>query len=181
MSTATVGPPMFYEVRILTRYAVYVAGVWNTYRAIRLSTLDLIAWCGQQLEDPDNPFCESKEYDAVYASIQVTVEEICSSVTYHIHSDLLSLITNIELSPPSRTIGGLFLIWPLFVACCCGPIVPARHREWMKRKLRYIGTSVGLSQANSLADAADDPKVYKDRFFIAARGHLFMWSGSMFC
>lgn len=160
---------------------MHVACVWNTYRAVRLSILDLIAWCGQQLEDPENLFEGSQEHRAARDAAQVEVEDICSSFAYHIHGDRLEAVTNATVLLPPRATGGLFLIWPLFVGCASRTVVSRSRKAWMRDKLQYIGRSMGLSQAASLAEAADDAEVYRKRFSIAAQGHLFLWSGSMFC
>jgi hypothetical protein len=158
---------------------VYVAAVWNTYRTTLLRLCDVIAQCGQYLETDALRYRNTEEYQSLHLDARRTAEAICSSVAYHINNDWVNHITNANLHPSPKALGGLLLIWPLYGGSILS-IVPNVHRSWMRRRLRSIGVSMGLAQATVLADTVDlwrstDP--FKP--LIIAQGQIFMWSASM--
>lgn len=174
---------------------VYIAAVWNTYRTTLLRLYDLITQCGEYLETEASPFHATEEYQSLRQQAQKAAEDICSSIAYHINSDWLSsLPLSLPLSLCSTTattscthqskipkaLGALFLIWPLYGGSVLS-IVPTELRAWMRRKLRSLGTTMGLAQASVLADTVDlwkrtDPH----KTLIITQGHVFMWSAGMF-
>jgi len=164
---------------------VYIAAVWNTYRTTLLRLYDLIAQCLQYLHTGTKPVLETEEHTALQAHARETSEDICSSVAYLLNTDWVSRIATIAGLPAiesqlPKALGGLFLIWPLYGGSILS-IVPKTNRAWMRRKLRTIGTSLGLAQATVLADTVDlGSKTDPLKPLIITQGNRFLWSAGMF-
>ncbi len=82
------------------------------------------------------------------------VEGIAASVPYHLTDNLQvflgELATETEIKSPGKTLGGVLLIHPLYIASKM-PFLSERMREYMRRCLAWIGSTMGLGQAALLA------------------------------
>ena len=79
-----------------------------------------------------------------------------ASVPYHLVENLQvflrdsELKTSIEINNPGRLLGGLLLMYPLYVTSRMRFLDTAR-REYMLRCLAWIGEYMGIGQATVLA------------------------------
>jgi hypothetical protein len=153
---------------------LWVSAQWNVYRTYRILCQSLIFNCLERLIPPAE-LKSTKEYFRATASLQRLANEICASVPFHLgHQSSIYIENKIgakfsedfsrddydvpsfkpewsDHSPDTKAVGGNFLIWHLFVA---GSIVtiPETQRAWIANRLRHIGESHGLNQANELAN-----------------------------
>ena len=180
MPILTVSNPYISSQILTDREIVYVAAMWNTYRITLLRLCDVIAQCSKLLDGDAVTFRETEEHQALRIEAKKTYEGICSSVAYHINNDWLRRVTTASFYTSPKALSGLLLIWPLYGGSISS-VVPEVYRAWMRRKLRSIGTSMGLAQAIVLADTVDlwgRVDVFKS--LIISPGQAFMWSASMF-
>lgn len=135
-----------------TYFDLYVAAVWNIFRAARLLLLDLII----KLSDSDllGDF-DSRMYCITTANGMA--KDIAASVPYHLADNLQAFLNQLstnEIGEPGRLLGGLLLMYPLHVASKI-PFLPVEMREYMRRCLTWIGSNMGLGQATLLAKVRD--------------------------
>ena len=130
-----------------TYFDLYVAGVWNIFRTARLLLISLIIQLSDALVDHD--------YSAAHIhNANRMVADMIASIPYHLadnlHDFLDGLATRESLTNPGRTLGGLLLMHPLYVASRMW-FLPDDVREYMRRCLIWIGSYMGLGQAALLA------------------------------
>ena len=83
--------------------------------------------------------------------------DICRSVPFHFVAYQVDKVSS--LPPPESYVGGLVLLWHLFVA---GVVENPQHRlrRWVVKCLQMIGNTMGIDQALAVADVvAVDPGV----------------------
>lgn len=133
--------------KIDTYFDLYVAGVWNIYRAARLLLITLIFKISYAQGDKDR--CIDHTSTATRIG-----EDIIASIPYHLADNLQvflsGLATDDGITDPGRSLGGLLLIHPLYVASNM-PFLPKDMREYMRRCLTWIGSNMGFGQADLLA------------------------------
>jgi hypothetical protein len=137
----------FWPGRVDTYFDLYVAGVWDIFRAARLLLISLIIKLSAILGDTG----DSSWYIHNARSI---AQEIASSIPYHLTDNLYTFLdefgTSTEIRDPGKSLGGLLLIHPLYVASHT-PILSEDMREYMHRCVEWIGSNMGLGQASLLA------------------------------
>ncbi|PGH28173.1 hypothetical protein AJ80_00063 [Polytolypa hystricis UAMH7299] len=138
----------FWLGRIDTYFDLYVAGVWNIFRAARLLLLALIIKLSDAVGSSD-----SYDDDHIHLANSIA-EDMAASVPYHLADNLQTFVSELgrstEISDSGRLLGGLLLMHPLYVATKM-PFLPEKMREYMRRCLLWIGYDMGLGQATLLA------------------------------
>ncbi|KAH8674132.1 hypothetical protein BX600DRAFT_457059 [Xylariales sp. PMI_506] len=126
---------------------LYIAGVWNVFRAARLLLISLIIKLAGAL-GLDNSYA-----DCAPTATRIA-EDLAASVPYHLVDSLPSFLNNLETSAeitdPGKSLGGLLLMHPLYIASRT-PHLTAEMREYMQRCLLWIGSNMGLAHATLLA------------------------------
>ncbi|KAJ5365711.1 hypothetical protein N7517_008597 [Penicillium concentricum] len=147
------------------QYHVYptqwVCTSWNQYRSARIIVSEIILSRVWQLSDSSSLASLSEEFRLHCRTLRLTIRrlavEICRSVPYHLNTYQTERDPN--LPPPESYLGGLVLLWHLFVA---GVVENPRHglRRWVVKCLESIGHTMGIDQALAVADiVAADPGV----------------------
>ncbi|OKL58468.1 hypothetical protein UA08_05976 [Talaromyces atroroseus] len=117
----------------------YIAGVWNLYRASRLSLLDLIL----QLSDALN---DGRSLEGEHVVADFLVEGMLSSIPFHLAEDIHALSSGFKtarcIPSPGRASGGLLLMHSIFATSNL-VIVDERVRErtygdWTSLDIREI-------------------------------------------
>lgn len=136
-------------------YDLYVAAVWNIYRKARLKLLDVIVQCSERLNIFDGQNGDLLAARKLKIEIQELVDDLCASTPFHLLADLPSYLQNGipsgDIDTPGKALGGLLLMYPLYIASSL-PLVPVKQRIWMRGRLRWIGKQMGISQATILAN-----------------------------
>jgi hypothetical protein len=145
-------------------YDVWVASVWNSYRASRIYTQTIVVRCIQWL-CPSGEFKQLPVFKTATAVLQEMVDDICAAVPYHMgyifpkEQDLRESIypppSNVPFVRPNheesvKVLGSYFLLWPLFTASSVVTI-PMDQRKWLKSRLTYIARRFGISRDPLLA------------------------------
>jgi hypothetical protein len=146
------------------KYHVYpnfwVCNVWNQYRCARIIVSELILSHMWKISD-SSKLEMSDEFQVHCKNIRATIRrlavDICRSVPYHLGAHQKDASPNCP--PPESYLGGLTLLWPLFLA---GVVENPSHslRRWVVDALKMIGNAMGIDQALALMDmVAADPGV----------------------
>ncbi|KAJ5673468.1 hypothetical protein N7507_002595 [Penicillium longicatenatum] len=134
---------------------------WNQYRCARIIVSEMILTHIRQMSDSASMRSLSEEFREQCHSLRATIRrlavDICRSVPYCLgvhHSKL-----DPTLPPPDSYLGGLVLLWPMYLAGTAeNPTHPLRR--WVVQCLRMIGHTFGLDQALALMDiVAADPGI----------------------
>lgn len=151
----------FWPGRVDTYFDLYVAGVWNIFRAARLLLISLIIKLSAILGDTDDLSWHIHRARSI-------AQDIASSIPYHLTDDLYAFLnefgTSMEIRDPGRFLGGLLLIHPLYVASHT-PILSEEIRKYMHRCLEWIGSNMGLGQASLLAKVML-PTLYRNKLHL---------------
>ena len=130
-------------------FDLYVAATWNTSRTARILLINLIIKLSKTL-NPDGT------YDREHQDSLRLVEDIISSIPFHLAEDLSLFTREIEsgnpapVLQPGRPVGGLLLLHSIYVASKLH-IVPWQMREYMQHCLEWIATAMGIGQASLFA------------------------------
>ena len=137
----------YWPGKVDTYFDLYVAGVWNIFRAARLLLFALIIELAKNVGDVET------HHDHIHIA-NSTVEDIAASIPYHLADNLqvfMSEVTkNVGISEPGKLLGGLLLMHPLYVASSM-PFLCQNMREYLRQCLLWIGSNMGLGQATLLA------------------------------
>lgn len=147
------------------QYHVYpspwVCNSWNQYRSARIIVSEIILSHVRKISDSSSLALLSEEFRLQCRTLRSTIRrfavEICRSVPFHFNAHQVD--RDSSLPPPESYIGGLVLLWHLFVA---GVVEPPQHRlrRWVVQCLEMIGNTMGIDQALAVADiVAADPGV----------------------
>ncbi|KAJ5519795.1 hypothetical protein N7463_000248 [Penicillium fimorum] len=147
------------------QYHVYptqwVCTSWNQYRSARIIVSEIILSRVWQLSNSSSLASLSEEFRIHCRALRLTIRrlavEICRSVPFHLNAHQADRDPN--LPPPESYLGGLVLLWHLFVA---GVVENPGHglRRWVVKCLESIGRTMGIDQALAVADiVAADPGV----------------------
>ena len=129
-------------------FDLYVAGVWNTTRIIRVLLIDLIITLSKMLNDNSH---NSGHQDALRL-----IHDIIASIPFHLAEDLQAFLCDIEdgnaasRMQPGRPVGGLLLMHPIYLASKLS-IVPLQLQDYLKGCLEWIATNMGVGQASIFA------------------------------
>ncbi len=145
----------FWPGNINSYFDLYVVAVWNIYRKARLKLIDAIVESSERLHPSDGPNDELATIRKLKNEMQELVDDLCASVPFHLVADLPSYLqagnTSGDVDSPGKALGGLLLMYPLYVASSLS-LVPLKQRIWMRGRLRWIGKHMGIRQATMLAD-----------------------------
>ncbi|KAJ5314611.1 Histidine phosphatase superfamily clade-1 [Penicillium atrosanguineum] len=140
---------------------LWVCSTWNQYRCARIIVSEIILSHIRQISDSSSLRSLSDEFKTQCNTLRSTIRrlavDICRSVPFHLGAHLKYASPNFP--PPESYIGGLMLLWPLFLA---GVVENPSHslRRWVVSCLRMIGNTMGLDQALALMDiVASDPGI----------------------
>ncbi|KAG4441872.1 hypothetical protein IFR05_002673 [Cadophora sp. M221] len=137
----------YWPGKIDTYFDLYVAGVWNIFRAARLILLGLSTTSNGTLGNEGN----SMQYIKTTNHI---VGDIFASIPYHLADNLPVFVEGIGKNADvdrGRTLGGLLLMHPLYVVSKIS-FLPDKTREYARDCLRCIGDEMGIGQACLMAD-----------------------------
>lgn len=144
----------FWPGKVDTYFDLYVAAVWNIYRKARLKLIDVILESSSRLQVSRSLYDEPPAIRKLKSEMQELVNELCASIPYHLISDLRASLETGRASradTPGKALGGLLLMYPLYIASCM-PNVPTKQRIWMRGRLHWIGNNMGIRQATMLAN-----------------------------
>ncbi|KAJ5204854.1 uncharacterized protein N7498_005733 [Penicillium cinerascens] len=140
---------------------LWVCSTWNQYRCARIIVSEIILSHIRQMSHSSSLRSLSDEIRLHCKSLRSTIQrlslDICRSVPFHLGANQKDASPNFP--PPESYIGGLMLLWPLFLA---GVVESPSHsqRRWVVSCLRMIGNTMGLDQALALMDiVASDPGI----------------------
>ena len=137
--------------KVDTYFDLYVASVWNIFRAARLLLIKLIIKLSDTIGENDNCI------EHIHTANRI-VEDMIASVPYHLTDNLQVFLSqlsrNTEIIDPGKYLGGLLLMHPLYVASEM-PFVPEKMQEYMRKCLAWIGLNMGLGQATLFANVRE--------------------------
>ncbi|KAJ5259420.1 hypothetical protein N7478_012401 [Penicillium angulare] len=140
---------------------LWAFNTWNQYRCARILASEIILTHIRQMSDSSSLKSMSEEFQlhckTLRANIRRLAVDICRSVPYAlgVHKPEFDP----TLPPPDSYLGGMVLLWPLYMA---GTAENATHplRRWVVQCLRMVGFTYGLDQALALMDiVAADPGI----------------------
>jgi hypothetical protein len=152
-------------------YDYWIAMIWNALRSLRILINELIRELLLKGFSERPPTFNKTEHTAQF-QISTDVlyqhqQEILFSVAQHFNQfpksrdptvyksiSSIPLLAYNELHAPLRMSGGSFLIWPLWHAGVMD-ISTDEVRRFVVRNLRSIGDSMGIKQANVLAESVE--------------------------
>ena len=138
----------YWPGKVDTYFDLYVAAVWNVFRAARLLLNALIIKVSDALGENDT----CAEHIRTANDI---VENMIASIPYHLTDNLQVFLSQLskksEITDPGKYLGGLLLMHPLYVASEM-PFVHARMRDYTRKCLAWIGSNMGFGQATLLAN-----------------------------
>lgn len=157
------------------QYHVYpnfwVCNTWNQYRCARIIVSEIILARMWKISD-SSKLSLSDDFRVHCKSLRSTIRrlavDICRSVPYHLGAHQKEVSPNCP--PPESYLGGLVLLWPLFLA---GVVENPSHslRRWVIECLKMIGNSMGIDQALALMDmVASDPGIFNSETTITGEG-----------
>ncbi|KAJ5625053.1 hypothetical protein N7510_001362 [Penicillium lagena] len=151
---------------------LWVCNCWSNYRCARILVSEIILSHVHKLSasSPNNSL--SEDFRLHCKSLRATTSrlgaDICRSVPFHLGACNSEVPAEVPTIPPQSYLGGLMLLWPLYLAGMVeGPFHP--QRQWAIKCLAMIGNSMGLDQALAVMDilSADpgmfhSPEIYGD-------------------
>lgn len=133
--------------KVDTYLDLYVAGIWNIFRSAKLLLLALVIRISESLGDTALCTGYSQDADRIFT-------ELAASIPYHLTENLPDFINNLpvskEITDSGRSLGGLLLMHPLYVASML-PFLHEAKRQYMRDCLAWIGSNMGFGQADLLA------------------------------
>ncbi|KAF4253133.1 hypothetical protein CNMCM8812_005720 [Aspergillus fumigatus] len=125
------------------------AALLNISRVARCYLLDIILRLKDMQADTGND-------DKERATAVQLIQDFTSSIPYHLVEDLHSFSMSVQrgnpIEPPGRAVGGLLLMYPLYIASQLS-IVSVQFQDYFKRCLVWIGQNTGVGYASLLAKA----------------------------
>lgn len=141
--------------------STWACSSWNHYRSARIIVSEIILTRIRKISDSSSMASLSEEFRLQCRPLRSTIRrlavEICRSVPFHFNAHHVERESN--LPPPESYLGGLVLLWHLFVA---GVVEDSGHglHSWVIKCLEMIGNTMGIDQALAVADiVAADPGV----------------------
>ncbi|KAJ5704220.1 hypothetical protein N7493_011358 [Penicillium malachiteum] len=126
---------------------LYVSTLWNVSRIARCLLITLITRLSGIL-------CDGVNHDADRAEVSHLVEDMLASIPYHLSEDLQVFLRerheHTEITNPGRSVGGLLLMHPIYLASYL-EIIPSDKRHYFKTCLVWIAQRMGVGQAAFLA------------------------------
>ncbi|KAJ5578587.1 uncharacterized protein N7459_007551 [Penicillium hispanicum] len=150
-----------YDDQYYVYSSFWVCSTWNQYRCARILVSEIILSHIRQISDASAIRPLSDEFRLHCKTLRTTIRrlavDLCRGVPYHlgVHQEDVSP----NFPPPESYLGGLMLLWPMFLAGC----VENRHhalRNWVMKCLKVIGNSMALDLGLALRDVmATDPGI----------------------
>ncbi|KGO67792.1 hypothetical protein PITC_048780 [Penicillium italicum] len=142
---------------------IWAANCWNHYRCARVLVSELILSKVHKLSN-SSPASLSEDFRLYSKSLRSTIRrlgaDICRSCPFHLGACNLDVLPERPMIPSESYLGGLMLLWPLFIA---GMVERPTHpqRRWAIQCLHMIGNKFGLAQALALMDLLNvDPGMF---------------------
>lgn len=131
--------------RVDTYESLYTAGIWNAARTAQLLLITLIAKLSDEIPDTSAVVATMHEANSI-------IKDMMASIPYHFTHDLYAFIDSaeIDVTEPGRTLGGLLIMHPLYVAAQV-PWVSECSKDYLRRCLAWIANNMGIAQADKLA------------------------------
>lgn len=150
----------FWPGKIDSYFDLYVVAVWDTYRKSRLKLLQVITDCSERLRSAGQPQEKPVALQKLRCEMRELVDGLCASIPFHLVADLHHCLqsggTFDNLSTPGKALGGLLLMYPLYIASTLS-LIPSDQRAWMKGRLQWIGKYMGIRQATMLGNVCFFP------------------------
>lgn len=131
---------------------IWMASLWNHYRFVRIRLLQTLTDCESRLnltERPEAQMYGSNTNRTTWEDTLVKmVDDICASVPFLMGD--IDAQGNLKRGSGGIALGGYFLLWPLHIASSV-KIISMEQREWIRGRLRHLGTVMGINQAHLLA------------------------------
>ena len=127
----------------------WTAGLWNLYRCARILTQEVItSWFDRN--SSQNLVPDGSQQRQSEVSLVNLAHEICASVPFILGASYSSACP----SRSTKATTGVSLLWPLYVAATVDPEIAGMRgmRAWVITRLELIGRTMGLQQAESLAN-----------------------------
>lgn len=143
---------------------LWVCNCWSNYRNARILVSELILSHVHKLSGSSPNSFLSEDFRLHCMSLRATTSrlgaDICRSVPFHLGACNSDIPADAPAMPPESYLGGLMLLWPLFLAGMVeGPNHP--QRRWVVKCLAMIGHSMGLDQALAVMDILSaDPGMF---------------------
>jgi hypothetical protein len=139
---------------------VFTAGVWNSFRSIRMMLHEiiiehLVVLCSSPEYITPSPEVLSSYRAQLFTSktiINTLTHEVCASVPYYFNYHQRDM-ENFGERPPPKAVAGYLLMWSLYTAAVAGR-VSAQMREWISGRLKDIGDVMGVRHAYALGSVA---------------------------
>ncbi|KAH8429773.1 Zn(II)2Cys6 transcription factor [Aspergillus melleus] len=133
---------------------IWAPSCWNHYRCARIMVSEIILSHTHQLSSNPAAYL-SEDFRLHCKTLRSTIRrlgvDICRSVPFHLGVFNAEALPDTPILPRESYIGGLMLLWPLFIAGMVeGPTHP--QRQWAIQCLDVIGHSWGLDQALAIMD-----------------------------
>ncbi|KAJ5304021.1 uncharacterized protein N7443_003681 [Penicillium atrosanguineum] len=133
---------------------IWSPSCWNHYRCARILVSEIILSHVHKLSN-SSPSSLSEDFRIYCKSLRSTIRrlgaDICRSGPFHLGACNSETLPEATILPPESYLGGLMLLWPLFIAGMTeGPTHP--QRQWVIKCLETIGRTWGLAQALALMD-----------------------------
>ena len=137
---------------------MYTAAVFITYYKVKLKLIDVLLKCSERLHDKPTPFGGTNTFRALQKESQSLADDIAASVPFHLVANLDETLHILKTKNrgdirPQKALGGLLLMYPLYIAATLPP-VSFTQREWMKARLIWIGKRMGIGEAAMLANVS---------------------------
>lgn len=143
----------FWPGKIDSYFDLYVAALWNIYRKARMKLIDVIFESSARIHVSNGIFDEQPAIRKLKNEMQELVDDLCASIPFHLIENLPSYLETggTPRSPETsgKALGGLLLIYPLYIASCM-PDVPTKQQTWMRGRLHWLGRHMGIRQAKCL-------------------------------
>jgi hypothetical protein len=124
---------------------IWSPNIWNHYRCTHILVIELIISQVNKISK-SSPALLLEDISSYCKSQRATIRrlglDICSSVPFHLGACNSEVLPEMPILPPESYLGGLMLLWPLFVA---GLVESPAHpqRLWAIQCLRTIGNTWG--------------------------------------
>ncbi|KAJ6160496.1 hypothetical protein N7470_003892 [Penicillium chermesinum] len=154
--------------------SLWVCNSWNQYRSARILVSEIILSHMRQVSDASSMRSLSEEFRLHCKTLRATIHRLavdtCRSVPFYFGAHQVDSNAGVAVPPPESYIGGLMLLWPLFLSGIAeSPNSPVRR--WVVQCLSMIGNSMGLDQALALADLVNsDPGILRSTIDAEAEG-----------
>lgn len=149
--------PCFWPSKIDTYVDPYVAFVWNTYRAARLSLLQVL--CNlSRVWHPEN------ELKIEQSTVTRLVNDFTASIPYMLVEDIYAFLrdsgTTTSVTRAGRPGCGLLLMHPLHIVANIS-LVESNTRSYFNACLEFVGQRMGIGLASALAKVKPSSTFFK--------------------